>query len=100
MLKYIVNGFSPKMLGRRVGGHLIKIQDITRREFEANKKDCVSAIGHHTLAEELGIPRNRFNIRIEKGDTVYIVQGADGRGHAMDTPKQDQLRFQKATIIY
>lgn len=98
-MKYIVNGFSPKMLSKRLNGHLFKIVDITRQEFEDNKKDCVSAVGHHALAEALGIPRNRFNIQVEKGDTLYIVQNAGGRSHGMDTPSFN-LRFQKLEVYY
>lgn len=99
-MKYICNGFSPKMLRHKGKSHLVKFTNITRREFMQNKKDCVSAVGHHVIAEELGIPRNRFNICLDGGDTLYIVQNGDGRSHGMDTPFSKDLTFQRVDVYY
>lgn len=99
MMKYITNGISPKMFTKKTP-HLLKLKTITPQEFNKNKKDAISTIGHHKLAEQLGIPRNRFNIQAEKGDIIYIVQGADGRSHSMDTPNYNTLQYQKLEIYY
>ena len=99
-MKYVANGFSPKMLRRRPGGHLVKFRDISVDEFMKNRKDAVSIIGHHNLAENLGLPRNRFNVWLEGGDVVYVIQSSTGRGHSMDSFNPEVTRYQRIDIIY
>lgn len=97
-MKYIINGFSTKMLRKNKKGHLMRFYDITQQEFDEIKQEAVSAIGHYNIAELLGIPRNRFNIQLEKGDEAYIVQTTTGRNHAMDNCNYE-ISYQKVKIL-
>ena len=72
-MKYITNSFSPKMISNIHNIHLTT-QETTIEEIIENKNDCISAVGHHTIADKLGIPRNRMSIILEKGDELYIAQ--------------------------
>ena len=42
-------------------------------------EDVVSAVGHPDTAAVLGVPCNRMNVRLEKGDTLYVAQLTGGR---------------------
>lgn len=72
-MKYIINGFSPKMLKKNSDAQ-IKVEPIFEQEFKQEKEECISAVGHYNIAEYLGIPRNRMSIILEKGDIAYLVE--------------------------
>lgn len=73
MCKYLTNAYSPKML-KTTDSHKLIIKTINEKELMKNKDDCITVIGHHNLAEKLGVPRNRYNIQLEKGDELYIIR--------------------------
>lgn len=72
-MKYIINGFSPKMF-KKNSDVTIKVEPMFELELELEKEDCVSAIGHYNIAEHLDVPRNRMSIMLEKGDIAYLVE--------------------------
>lgn len=39
----------------------------------------ISAVGHPDTAAVLGVPCNRINVSLEKGDTLYVAQLVGGR---------------------
>jgi len=72
-MKYIINGFSPKML-KKNSDATIKVESIPELELKLEKDNCISAVGHYNIAEHLGIERNRMSIMLEVGDIAYIVE--------------------------
>lgn len=72
-MKYIINGFSTKMLRRKTDTK-IKVETVFELDVELEKDECISAIGHHNIAEHLDVPRNRMSIMLEKGDIAYLVE--------------------------
>ena len=72
-MKYIINGFSPKML-KKNSDATIMVEPMFEIELESEKEECVSAVGHYNIAEHLGIARNRMSIILEKGDIAYLVE--------------------------
>ena len=72
-MKYIINGFSPKML-KKNSDATIKVESIPELELKLEKDNCISAVGHYNIAEHLGIKRNRMSIMLEVGDIAYLVE--------------------------
>lgn len=73
-MKYIGNGFSPKMLNPKTNPQF-KMERITYEEIEKvkEKEELINAIGHQTIADHLKMIKNRINILLEKNDTLYVV---------------------------
>lgn len=72
-MKYITNGFSPKMLNPNKELK-IKITNSSLEEIQKEKEELISSIGHQTIAEHLDMEKNRINIQLEADDIAYIVQ--------------------------
>ena len=77
-MKYISNGFSPKMLNPKTDPQF-KMERITHEEIEKVKdnEEMINAIGHQTIADHLKMIKNRINILLEKDDTLYVVYQPD-----------------------
>lgn len=70
--EYLVNSFSIQMLSEFPC--TVKIHEIDRVP-----EGLISAIGHEDTARVLGVEYNRINIKLQKGDTVYLAQLQGGR---------------------
>ena len=81
-MKYIINGFSTKMLRKNVDAK-IKVETVFELDVELEKDECVSAIGHYNIAEHLDVPRNRMSIMLEKGDIAYLVESRQMNNHEL-----------------
>lgn len=59
-----------------------------------------SAIGHQDTANVLGVPMNRMNVKLGKGDTAYVAQLVGGRlpEGATTLPSGFSFTFLKVTI--
>lgn len=68
---YLLNAFSLQMLQG----------DATVRFTEVPKlpEGLTSAIGHADTARVLGVPMNRINVTLKKGDVAYVAQLQGGR---------------------
>ncbi len=42
-------------------------------EIQENRNDLISSIGHQNIADHLQIEKNRINILLDEGDTLYLV---------------------------
>lgn len=69
---YLCNAFSLQMLESFPASVLV--QEVTELP-----EGLTSAIGHQDTANVLGVPMNRVNVRLSKGDTVYVAQLIGGR---------------------
>lgn len=72
-MKYVSNGFSPKMLNPNQE-LTFTIENTSYEEIQENKKEMISSIGHTSIAEHLKIEKNRMNIQLEAEDILYLVQ--------------------------
>ena len=70
--KYLCNAFSLQMV-QGFPCH-IKIEEI--EELPSN---LTSAVGHPDTANVLGVPCNRINVTVTKGDVLYVAQLQGGR---------------------
>ncbi len=71
-MKYISNGFSPKMLNPKKELNFV-IELSSYDEIRENRNDLISSIGHQNIADHLQIEKNRINILLDEGDMLYLV---------------------------
>lgn len=69
---YLINAFSVQMI--KDFPCQIQIQEISKLP-----NNLTSAIGHADTAAVIGVPYNRINIELKKGDIVYLAQLTGGR---------------------
>ncbi len=53
----------------------------------------ISAIGHQDTANVLGVPMNRVNVHLSKGDVAYVAQLQGGRLPEGSTTLPDGFSF-------
>lgn len=60
----------------------------------------ISAIGHQDTANVLGVPMNRVNVHLAKGDIAYVAQLQGGRLPEGSTKLPDgfSFKFIKVTV--
>lgn len=73
---YVCNAFSLQML-EDFPAH-IRVGQISKLPTE-NDYHIVSAIGHQDTANVLGLPMNRINLKLHRGDTIFVAQLQGGR---------------------
>ena len=72
-MKYIGNAFSPAMIKGDIGDVLIKITNITKKQYLNARDHSKSIVGHPEIAELFDLPLNRESVYLGKGDILYIV---------------------------
>lgn len=73
--KVLCNAFSLQMLNLQD----MPVGDLHWEVVDGFPADVVSAVGHPDTAAVLGVPCNRMNVRLEKGDTLFVAQLTGGR---------------------
>lgn len=68
---YLLNAFSAQMITIPC--------NVKFTEVDQLPQGLTSAIGHQDTANVLGVPMNRTNVHLDKGDTAYIAQLVGGR---------------------
>ena len=60
----------------------------------------ISAIGHQDTANVLGVPMNRINVCLEKGDVLFVAQLQGGRlpEGSTELPEGFSFKFFKVTL--
>lgn len=77
-VKGVANAFSLQML-KDLNGSRINTTIISKEQFEGIKNSIPSFVGHQDTANVLGVPMNRGNVTLEKGDSVLVAQITGGR---------------------
>jgi hypothetical protein len=100
MKKIIGNAFSLQMLMDSFAN--IQVSPIKKEEIPFD--ECESAIGHQDLADYLGLPMNRTNVKLSNKDTLYVAQFTGGRLPEGTTMLQAEqiglLQFFEITVSY
>jgi len=73
---YLLNALSLQMIGESEG--MIKFQEIPAPSRDELRK-LDSAIGHQDTANVLGVPMNRVNVLLRRGDKAIVAQLVGGR---------------------
>ena len=92
MTTFLLNAFSLQMVDVPCS--------VTFEEVNHLPLGLTSAIGHQDTANVLGVPMNRINVHLKKGDTAYIAQLQGGRLPEGSTtlPEGFSFKYIKATI--
>lgn len=97
---YLVNAFTPNMLSPEtlVEGFSTSFENISKEEAMNLMTD--SAVGHEDFAEALGVPYNRINLKLNKGDTFVLAQRIGERLPEGTTTLDDDIQvvFLKGVI--
>ena len=90
---YLLNAFSLQMISEFPS-------NVKFEEVETLPNGLVSAIGHQDTANVLGVPMNRVNVSLSKGDVAYIAQLQGGRlpEGATTLPNGFTFKFIKVSI--
>lgn len=73
---------------------------VSFEEVESLPEGLTSAIGHQDTANVLGVPMNRVNVHLAKGDIAYVAQLQGGRLPEGSTKLPDgfSFKFVKVTV--
>lgn len=90
---YLLNAFSLQMISNFP-------TNVKFEEVDTIPNGLVSAIGHQDTANVLGVPMNRVNVSLSKGDVAYIAQLQGGRlpEGATTLPNGFTFKFIKVSI--
>lgn len=82
---YLLNAFSLQMLD---GDATVDFTTV-----DSLPQGLVSAVGHQDTANVLGVPMNRVNVKLHKGDVAYVAQLVGGRLPEGSTTLPDGFQF-------
>ena len=90
---YLLNAFSLQMINEFP-------TNVKFEEVDTIPNGLVSAIGHQDTANVLGVPMNRVNVSLSKGDVAYIAQLQGGRlpEGATTLPNGFTFKFIKVSV--
>jgi hypothetical protein len=89
---YLLNAFSLQMVDVPCSVHFEEVDELP--------EGLISAIGHQDTANILGVPMNRINVHLSKGDVAYVAQLQGGRLPEGSTTLPDgfSFKFIKVTV--
>ena len=92
MTQYLLNAFSLQMIDLP--------SKVSFEEVKSLPEGLTSAIGHQDTANVLGVPMNRVNVHLAKGDIAYVAQLQGGRLPEGSTTLPDgfSFKFVKVTV--
>lgn len=90
-MAYLLNAFSLQMVDVPC--------NVSFTEVDALPSGLESAIGHQDTANVLGVPMNRINVHLSKGDTAYVAQLVGGRLPEGTTTLPDGFRFRFFKVV-
>lgn len=92
MERYLLNAFSLQMINFPAV--------VNFEEIDSLPDGLTSAIGHADTAAILGVPMNRINVKLSKGDIAYVAQLQGGRLPEGSTKLPDgfSFKFVKVTV--
>ena len=82
---YLLNAFSLQMVDVPCSVHFEEVDELP--------DGLISAIGHQDTANVLGVPMNRTNVHLSKGDVAYVAQLQGGRLPEGSTTLPDGFSF-------
>lgn len=90
-MAYLLNAFSLQMVDVPC--------NVSFTEVDALPNGLESAIGHQDTANVLGVPMNRINVHLSKGDVAYVAQLVGGRLPEGTTTLPEGFRFRFFKVV-
>jgi hypothetical protein len=84
--QFLLNAFSLQMISAFPA-------EVRISEVDSLPSGLTSAIGHQDTANVLGVPMNRINVSLAKGDVAYVAQLIGGRLPEGSTTLPEGFRF-------
>lgn len=84
-MAYLLNAFSLQMIDVPCN---VKFTEVSKLP-----SGLTSAVGHQDTANVLGVPMNRINVHLCKGETAYVAQLQGGRLPEGSTTLPDGFSF-------
>lgn len=97
MTRYIGTAYSMQMINGGAG--LLQYYEISEETFRKLIKGAKSYVGHKDMAEFLGVPMNRGNIKLDDGDILYLAQKCAGRDGSNKPPEEVEIKYYQVTNI-
>jgi hypothetical protein len=108
-MKYNVSGglplspawfFQGYRLRLRLFRDLVSSENPVAEDVDGFPLDAISIVGHADTAAVLGVTLNRVNVKLEKGDVLYVAQLQGGRlpEGAKTLPEGFRFEFLRVTI--
>ena len=88
---YLLNAFSLQMVDVPCS--------VRFEEVDKLPEGLISAIGHQDTANVLGVPMNRINVHLSKGDVAYIAQLQGGRLPEGSTTLPEGFSFKYIRVV-
>ena len=88
---FLLNAFSLQMIDVPAS--------VTFEEVESLPEGLTSAIGHADTAAVLGVPMNRVNVKLNKGDVAYVAQLTGGRLPEGSTTLPEGFKFKFILLL-
>ena len=95
---YLLNAFSLQMVDTPCSVHFEEVSEIDV-QIGINAGSVVSAIGHQDTANVLGVPMNRINVHLSKGDVAYVAQLQGGRLPEGSTTLPEGFSFKYIRVV-
>ena len=95
MKKLLANAFSLQMLSSFPCD--VRIEEVSKSDIPS---DVERVVGHQDTTNVLGVPCNRINVSLNKGDVLYVAQLQGGRLPEGSTtlPEGFSFKFLKVTL--
>ena len=90
---YLLNAFSLQMVQLPATVTFVEVDSLPSLDT------LVSAIGHQDTANVLGVPMNRVNVSLAKGDVAYVAQLVGGRLPEGSTTLPDGFSFKFVKVV-
>ena len=88
---YLLNAFSLQMVDVPCSVHFEEVNELP--------DGLTSAIGHQDTANVLGVPMNRANVHLSKGDVAYVAQLQGGRLPEGSTTLPEGFSFKYIKVV-
>lgn len=88
---YLLNAFSLQMVDVPCTVHFKEVDELP--------EGLTSAIGHQDTANVLGVPMNRVNVHLSKGDIAYVAQLQGGRLPEGSTTLPEGFSFKYIRVV-
>lgn len=98
MKVFLLNAFSLQMVDIPCDVHFEEVSEIDI-QIGINSGLVVSAIGHQDTANVLGVPMNRINVHLSKGDIAYVAQLQGGRLPESSTTLPEGFSFKFIKVV-
>ena len=95
-MRYVTDHFTLEMIKEPT--YTLVPKTLKKRKFIENIKKAESCINSGKIAYMLHKPKKHENIKLKRGDEIYIVTSEFGRKHSCEYTSNNKFRFEVFTI--